>query len=451
MVSFESSFERGTDFLNRNFKKCLFACISIFIFALLALSFLSLLQPDTVQRLYQCAVPSMIYVPPMINEAISIQHEEFNNRRRRLSAALREDKLDALIMEPTVSMDYFANITTGSWGLSERPFLGIIFSDDEPYPGDVASRIYFLVPKFELPRAKELVGKNIDAKYITWDEDENPYQVLYDRLGPLKLMIDGTVRNFIAQGLQYAGFTTFGVSPRVASLREIKSPAEVDIMSRVNIATVAAIRSVQPCIKPGITEKELAEVINMLFVYGGLPVQESPIVLFGERAAMPHGGPSNRRLKKSEFVLMDVGTTLFGYHSDCTRTVLPHGQKMTERMEKLWNLVYDAQTAGIQMLSHLSNTSCAEVDLAARKVIKDAGYGEYFIHRLGHGLGLEEHEQTYLNPANKGTPVQKGNVFTVEPGIYIPDEIGIRIEDAVLASDVPILLTNFRAKSPYEP
>ncbi|WBW72270.1 X-Pro dipeptidase [Schizosaccharomyces osmophilus] len=447
MVHLEYVFDRAKDLLKRPFVRYVLLGLTSLIFGFLSFKYVFLKSANPIDELYQCAVPSMIYVPPMINKVIAIQEEEFMTRRERLASTLASENVDAFVMEPTISMNYYANVSSNAWGLSERPFLGIVFADEE----SSGTTVFFLLPKFELPRAKELVGDKLFAKYITWDEDENPYQVLYDILGPSKLMIDGTVRNFIAQGLQQNGFEIVGLSQNVSSLREIKSNAEIDIMFRVNIATISVIRSIQPCLKPGITELHLAETINRLFNYGGLPSQDSPIVLFGERAAMPHGMPSERSLNKNEFALIDIGTELLGYHSDCTRTVLPNDQKMTEEMEKIWNIVFKAQTAGINALGNSNRTSCASVDQIARDVIREAGYGDYFTHRLGHGLGLEEHENTYLNSANNNTYVQKGNIFTVEPGIYIPNKIGVRIEDAVLVSDLPVLLTNFRANSPYEP
>ncbi|EPY53902.1 X-Pro dipeptidase [Schizosaccharomyces cryophilus OY26] len=447
MVSLEYGFERAKHLLKRPFVRYTFIGLLSLLFGFLSFKYVFRKSLNPVDELYQCAVPSMIYVPPMINKVIAIQEEEFIRRRDRLASTLASENIDAFIMEPTISMNYYANISSNAWGLSERPFLGIVFAEEE----SSGATVFFLLPKFELPRAKELVGDKLNARYITWDEDENPYQVLYDTLGPSKLMIDGTVRHFIAQGLQESGFEVVGQSKSVSSLREIKSDAEIDIMFRVNIATVAVIRSVQPCLKPGITELDLAETINRLFIYGGLPPQDSPIVLFGERAAMPHGTPSERSLNKNEFALIDIGTELFGYHSDCTRTVLPNDQKMTKEMENIWNLVFEAQTAGMNALTYSNHTSCASVDRIARNIIREAGYGEFFIHRLGHGLGLEEHENSYLNSANNNTYIQKGNIFTVEPGIYIPDKIGVRIEDAVLVSDFPVLLTNYRANSPYEP
>ncbi|EPX72521.1 X-Pro dipeptidase [Schizosaccharomyces octosporus yFS286] len=447
MVHLEYGFERAKHLLKRPFVRYVFLGLLSLIFGFLSFKYVFLSSVNPIDELYQCAVPSMIYVPPMINKVIAIQEKEFMARRKRLASTLVSENVDAFVMEPTISMNYYANISSNAWSLSERPFLGIVFADDK----SSETTVFFLLPKFELPRAKELVGNKLTAKYITWDEDENPYQVLYDILGPSKLMIDGTVRNFIAQGLQENGFEVVGQSQNVSSLREVKSDAEIDIMFRVNIATISVIRSIQPCLKPGITELHLAETINKLFVYGGLPPQDSPIVLFGERAAMPHGMPSERTLNKNEFALIDIGTELLGYHSDCTRTVIPNDQKMTKEMERIWNTVFEAQTAGINALGNSNHTSCASVDRIARNVIREAGYGDYFIHRLGHGLGLEEHESTYLNSANNNTYIQKGNIFTVEPGIYIPNKIGVRIEDAILVSDLPVLLTNFRANSPYEP
>jgi Xaa-Pro dipeptidase len=154
-------------------------------------------------------------------------------------------------------------------------------------------------------------------------------------------------------------------------------------------------------------------------------------VLFGERAALPHGGASERKLKPGEFVLVDMGGLYKGYWSDCTRTVF-YGDKPTEKQLQIYETVLAANRAALE--ASKPGVTCESIDIAARDVIEEAGYGEYFIHRLGHGLGREIHEHPYM-VRNNDQLLEPGMVFTDEPGIYIVGEIGVRVEDSVLCTE----------------
>jgi Xaa-Pro aminopeptidase len=166
------------------------------------------------------------------------------------------------------------------------------------------------------------------------------------------------------------------------------------------------------------------------------------IALAGENTSMPHGVPSDKKVKNGEFVLMDFGAVYNGYHSDMTRTVCVGTPD--EEMEKIYNIVLTAQEKAIAAAK--AGISGKELDGIARRHICDAGYGEYFGHSLGHGVGLEIHERPNLSPMSEKILVP-GNIVTVEPGIYIPDKYGCRIEDMVLITENGIM--NF-TKSPKE-
>jgi len=169
------------------------------------------------------------------------------------------------------------------------------------------------------------------------------------------------------------------------------------------------------------TERVVRETLSNVLGRAGMTPYFNA-VLFGADAANPHGGvDESRELEECEFVLIDVGAVFLGYSSDITRTFLPRRTEIDEcgsvgnySLIELWDTVHAAQGAAIKAMT--LNSSCADVDLAARKVIEDAGYGKYFNHRLGHGLGIEGHERPYLNKGNTETKLRVGNVFTVEPG-----------------------------------
>ena len=173
------------------------------------------------------------------------------------------------------------------------------------------------------------------------------------------------------------------------------------------------------------TEAEFSSILTteMRGLGGG---QSFPGVLFGERAALPHGSPSERRLKPGDGVLVDMGCTVQGYWSDITRTVF-YGEP-NEKQKDIYDVVLKANRTAFDAIK--PGVTCGSIDLAARKVIENAGYGDYFIHRLGHGVGLEIHEAPYIVRNNK-LILESGMVFSNEPGIYIIDEIGIRVEDTV--------------------
>jgi Xaa-Pro dipeptidase len=184
-------------------------------------------------------------------------------------------------------------------------------------------------------------------------------------------------------------------------------------------------------LKTGMTEKEFGNVISGQFSAQGF--QGGALVLFGEASAYPHGLVKENRLKENDIVLMDGGCTVEGYESDITRTTI--FGKPSEKMKSVWSIVSQAQNEALKYAK--PGVEAELVDEAARKIITDKGYGpgfKYFTHRLGHGIGMDGHEWYYLVGGNKRL-LQTGNMFSNEPGIYIPGEFGIRIEDEMLITE----------------
>lgn len=206
------------------------------------------------------------------------------------------------------------------------------------------------------------------------------------------------------------------------AFRMIKSPEEQAFVREAARRTNLAIDATHRRMRAGMTERDVGRILEEEFSRVG--AHGGGLVQFGPDAAFPHGSPADRRLVKGDVVLIDSGCNVHGYHSDITRTV-SFGPPSDE-VRKVYQTVERAQLAGIEALK--PGATGEEVDRAARKVIEDAGFGQYFTHRLGHGLGMDGHEPPYLVRGNK-TPIVAGNVFTVEPGIYIPGKFGVRIED----------------------
>ena len=163
---------------------------------------------------------------------------------------------------------------------------------------------------------------------------------------------------------------------------------------------------------------------------GAQAVSFETIAVSGKNSSMPHGVPSDKKIEKGDFITMDFGAVVDGYHSDMTRTVAVGS--VSSKQAEVYETVLRAQNNCLEMLK--AGVSCKNADASARDVIKNAGYGEFFGHGTGHGVGIEIHESPNLSPYSKAT-LETGNVVTVEPGIYIPDEFGVRIEDMVLITE----------------
>ena len=379
----------------------------------------------------------------------SITRDEFLSRQSTLAAALKEAGIDAFIAEPSASSSYYANIST-SYELTERPFLMIL---------DREGHFSYLAPKFELGRIAGLSMVFEEKKVIEWKEEESPYEVLKRETGFGQIMLDEHARFMIAAGLQEAGVQVVPMSRAIQSIRAVKSNAELAILRGVNEFTLQLVSSLQKCIKIGMMQETILSAAQALFTRAGLGEGFWALVLFGEQAASPHGGSSGKTLRDGEFILIDIGSSLHQYGSDVTRTILPSKSTVSKELIDVWNTVYAAQSAAIELMK--ANETCSVVDAASRTVIKEKGFGEFFTHRLGHGLGQEIHEHPYLNGAND-EKLKVGEVVTNEPGIYVTSEqakklsrdvgFGVRIEDPVLVTvNGGVVMTGARAKSPYEP
>ena len=210
-------------------------------------------------------------------------------------------------------------------------------------------------------------------------------------------------------------------------LRAQKDPEELEIMIAAQRIAERALAEALNDIRPGVTEKEIAARLQYLMLhYGAEDKSFDPIVVSGPNGSLPHGVPSEKPIQVGEFVTIDMGCVYHGYCSDMTRTVaVGH---VTEEMEQVYNTVLRAQLAGIAAAR--AGATGAEVDGAARRVITDAGYGPYFGHSFGHGVGVEIHESPNATPGND-QPLPERAVISAEPGIYLPGKLGVRIEDVL--------------------
>ena len=293
-----------------------------------------------------------------------------------------------------------------------------------------------VVPELEAPRV-EPVPEVFSTR--PWVETEDPVEIVADivkeRLGgggsPSLAVSDRAWATFVL-ALQRAlpGARWRAASRVTAPLRAVKDEAELSALARASEAadSVAAALLAGDIKLKGETERQVSAEISRRLLAEGNERVNFAIVASGANSASPHHEATDRAILAGEPVVCDFGGTLDGYCSDITRTVFT-GPPVPE-LAHIYEIVAEAQAAAVKAAQ--LGAPCSEVDAAARDVISQAGYGEYFIHRTGHGIGLEEHEDPYMVAGNSAV-LAAGNVFSVEPGIYIAGKFGVRIEDIVAA------------------
>jgi Xaa-Pro aminopeptidase len=353
-----------------------------------------------------------------VSDVVPIADEERKGRIDKAQKLMAANGMGAIYVESGTSLFYYTGV---KWGRSERMFAMVI-----PAKGDPA----WVCPAFEEQRARELIRFGDDIR--TWQEHESPYrlvaQILADRgASSGKVGIEETTRFFFMDGVgkQSPGVEMVSADPVTVGCRVIKSANELALMKRANEITVEAYKAATSALREGITHFEVSKLISTAFsamgVNGGAGVQ------FGEYSAFPHGSIQPQKLKQGDVVMMDGGCDVDGYRSDVTRTIV--FGKPSDRQRQVWDVEKKAQNAARDAVR--PGVPAETIDAAARKVITDAGFGpdyKFFTHRLGHGIGLDGHEWTYLVRGNK-TPLAPGMCFSDEPGIYIYGEFGVRLED----------------------
>ena len=218
------------------------------------------------------------------------------------------------------------------------------------------------------------------------------------------------------------------MNTQISRFRAVKEEWELDLMRKAQSIADAAFTEVLTKIRVGMTEKQLqAELIYCLLKNGGEGLSFDPIVVSGPNTSLPHGVAGDRQICQGDFITLDFGVLYKGYCSDMTRTVAVGS--VTEEMQKVYETVLQAQLAGLAVSK--AGVLGKDVDGAARKVITDAGYGEFFGHGYGHSLGLEVHEAPGCNPSGT-VPMEVNMIASAEPGIYLPGKFGVRIEDVVI-------------------
>jgi Xaa-Pro dipeptidase len=371
--------------------------------------------------------PALAKLQSRKGEAIPITRYERSERLDRARKLMSENGLDAIVLMAGTSLNYFTGIR---WWGGERMFALVL-------PAKGAA--FYVCPAFEEGRAHEQIAKAPDGEHAdvrTWQEDESPYQLVAQGLRERgvatgKLGIEETIRFLFSDGLTKAApsVTMTSATPVTAGCRTIKSAHEIALMRLASQVTLAAYEAVYQSSHVGMTQSQVEELISAAYGKLGFPGEAS--VEVDEFTAFPHGSTTPQVIRKGSIVMIDDGCTVEGYQSDITRTFVigKPSSGVGDKMKKVFEIVRRAQAAALAA-AH-PGAECGSVDVAARKVVTDCGYGpdyKYFAHRLGHGLGMDGHEWPYLVRGN--TTKLSANVTTSnEPGIYIRGEFGVRLED----------------------
>lgn len=363
-----------------------------------------------------------------------IQRHEYQARVARLGELLQKSPYDAMICEGGATMQYLSGM---SWGHSERLFSLIVTADGSHF---------WLCPHFEADRARlKVEAKSADGslsgpggEIVTWHEHEYPFAPLATALrerGVDRVAVEPALRHRFVHGMaQELGEYRVGVGLELlVELRGRKDEHEIQLLRKVNELTQQGISAAAEHIRPGMTGTDISRLMRRAQRKLGL-TGIWDLSLIQKAAAYPHGGADGHQLDQGEVLLVDTGGDLHGYKSDNTRSWVPVGP-VPARVEQVWNIVRDAQKAAYDAIR--PGARCHTVDEAARQVISSQGFGDnykYFSHRLGHGIGLEGHEDPYFDGGSQ-VIMASGMTLSNEPGIYILGEFGIRIEDVVVVTD----------------
>ncbi|HET9060074.1 MAG TPA: Xaa-Pro peptidase family protein [Acidimicrobiales bacterium] len=344
----------------------------------------------------------------------------FGTRLERVRASMVEKGIEALFLSLGADLPWL----TGYEAMPlERLTMLVV-----PAEGEVPTLV---VPALEAPR---VVERPEIFRLRPWAETEDPVGIVASLAGDAHHLAisDRAWATFVVRLQSLLPGRRWALSSSVCSaLRAVKDPAEAEALAKAGASAdrVAEALLGGDIALVGRTEREVSAEISRRLLEEGHDRVNFAIVASGPNAASPHHEPSDRIIERGEPVVCDFGGVLDGYCSDTTRTVFTGEPPASLR--RIYETVLAAQQAGVAAAA--VGTPCQEVDRASRRVIEDAGYGQYFVHRTGHGIGREEHEDPYMVEGNADCIVA-GHAFSVEPGIYVPGQYGVRIEDIVLAT-----------------
>ena len=369
--------------------------------------------------------PSIAALRNRKSEAVPISSEERERRIARARELMEQNHFAAICLAGGTSLAYFTGVR---WHNSERLTMVVLPVKGEPFA---------VCPAFEEERLKELLAQvpsMAKTRTYVWQENENPFDQVAAGLKELSLTtgtlgVEETVPYGFAENLAKAmpHATLVNAKPVTAGCRSIKSPAEIALLQLANSVTLSVYEAAWRAGHPGMTTHEFAALISSSYERSGFAGDVSCET--AEYSAIPHGSIQPQVIRENAIVMIDDGCVVEGYTADITRTFV-YG-KPTDKMHSVFEIVHKAQAAALTTAR--PGIACEAVDAAARKVIVDAGYGPgytRFLHRVGHGIGMDGHEWPYLVQGNT-MPLAENMTFSDEPGIYLRGEFGMRLEDCM--------------------
>jgi Xaa-Pro aminopeptidase len=349
----------------------------------------------------------------------------FSERIARARSVMEAQDVDVLLLSVGADLPYLVGYEAMPL---ERLTMLVLRRDGTPA---------LVIPKLEAPR---VVERPDVFELVTWTETEDPVALVAKLMGPARTAAigDTTWARFLVDLLGRTPGTRYQrASSVIGPLRAVKDAVEIEALRRVGAAVDRIAAELQAGNIPlvGRTEADVSAELGARMLAEGHHRVNFAIVAAGENAASPHHEAGHRVIREGEVVLCDFGGTMLGadgvgYCSDITRCV--HVGDPSNEFADLYHVLHEAQAASVRAAT--VGTPCEEIDAAGRRVIEEAGYGEYFIHRTGHGIGVEAHEDPYIVAGNT-TPLAPGHAFSIEPGIYIPGRFGARLEDIVVATE----------------
>ena len=352
---------------------------------------------------------------------ISVTERELRIERGR--ALMRFNQIEAILLAGGTSLDYFTGMR---WSNSERLFAFVLPRRGNPF---------YVCPAFEEDRVHERLSQAPaarESKILTWQEDDDPYAFVAKGLRGAgittgKLGIEERIPFVFSDGIRKVvhGIQLTSATPVTAGCREIKSAAELTLMQLANDVTLQVYEAAWKSLKPGMTNHEFSDLIAAAYRQTGFEGEASCQV--DAWSALPHGSLQPQIIREGSIVLIDDGCVVEGYRSDISRTFVVG--RATDKMKRVFHTVRKAQKAALDAAK--PGVACQVVDAAARRLVDEAGFGPgytYFTHRVGHGIGMDEHEWPYLVKGNTQL-LQVYMTTSDEPGIYLKGEFGVRLED----------------------
>ena len=367
--------------------------------------------------------PSIAALGPVLGKAVPIADDEYRARLAKAQRLLAEQGMDAVFIGAGTTLRYFVDL---NWWGSERTAGVLLTRSGDPI---------YITPEFERSRAMEQVRFGSDIR--TWQENQSPFDLiartLRDRgIATGILGIEEQVPFFMADGIGKAAPQLHLVSatPVTAGCRAVKSEAEIALLQIANDATLACYHAVWQALQPGMTQQDVQALVAQ--AYGRMGVRGFVDINVGKYTAQPHGSIEPQKIVEGTVVILDDGCQVHGYTSDITRTFVLG--KASDKMKRVFSIVQQAQIAAREAAR--TGGMMGDIDAAARKVIADGGYGpgyKYFTHRLGHGIGMDMHEWYYA-VGDSRQPILSNMTLSDEPGIYIPGEFGVRLEECMVTT-----------------